>query len=138
MIRRLPLRKKSRRRQRADRAQRVPYGLWFGSVPDACWVCLELGISVCRKVEKHHLCVGRRVDCPENWLLLGDVHHRQFHVGGELHNGERLPELTPGNLLWLKEKYDPENYDPAVICRLKGWQSLPDHWLPRCLNAQWI
>lgn len=106
-----------------------------------CFLC---GISIfakpSRPLECHHL-FGRGSEaheCEDNYGAICDRDHRHYHSGGECgEDGARLPELTPGMLLWAKEMADgPVNRER--LAALKGWKGLPAEWEPRELPAEFI
>jgi hypothetical protein len=106
--------------------------------------CMVCGISVfahpSRPLECHHL-MGRgaqKHECVENYGAICDRDHRHFHSGGELgDDGERLPELTPGMILFAKSLADGP-IDEALLAGLRGWKGLPEDWLPVELPAEYM
>jgi hypothetical protein len=61
--------------------------------------------------------------------------HRLSHGDVIKVDGVRLPNLTLGNLLWLKRKHDPEYYDLDFLCELKMVKFLADpEELPEWFN----
>jgi ribosome modulation factor len=105
--------------------------------------CMICGLSIFARPSRafhcHHLMGrgSRKHECRENWLFSCDRDHRHYHDGGEEgDDGKRLPELTPGHLLWCKEQAD--GLDADLLASLKGWKALPDHWQPTPLPDAFI
>lgn len=76
---------------------------------DCCQCC---GVSLTESLHKryppglqvHHIVGGsRRYDYKWNFLMMCAVCHGQLHAGGyKSDDGEKLPELTIGHILWCK------------------------------------
>lgn len=77
-----------------------------------------------------------RKDIRANFLTLCRQCHSHYHTGGECdERGKRLPNLTPGMLMWAKRDTDPEHYCEKAIAKLLGRVGLPDNWLPQPIPA---
>lgn len=87
----------------------------------------------------HHLVAGSgRKDDPRNLLSIEQWVHDHYHSGGALdEHGERLDDLTPGHLMWVKRECDYEHYDEVFICQLLGRVDLPDRWRPE-KPPEWV
>lgn len=107
--------------------------------------CALCGISAMRwlypdrLLQLHHL-AGKgsaTFEVHGNYLMLCGRDHAHYHDGGQMSDsGERLPELTPGMILWCKREAD--GLDVALLASLKGWQALPDKWEPCELPAEFL
>ena len=102
-----------------------------------CFVCGQPWIGFGGWLEVHHI-VSRRhagAECLANYAVVcndldGGSCHAHYHQGGGHRNGVRLPDLTPGMILWAKRRVDPENWDEALLLGLlrpngTGW---PQRW----------
>lgn len=105
--------------------------------------CAVCGISVfarpSRPLQLHHLMSkgSQRHECVENYAALCDRDHAHFHGGGEFgDDGQRLPKLTGGHLLWAKAQAD--GLDAKLLASLRGWVNLPDAWEPTPLPSAFI
>ncbi len=77
-----------------------------------CWMCEFLRKATIGPVELHHIAGrGRKHDVRANYAALCQKHHQAIQ-------GMKCSELV---CLVLKMQYDPEHYDPALICYLRGW-----------------
>ena len=136
-----PLAKRSKRRAQAVKENAASLGE-YASSHVRCALC---GISAFkaygpdRMLDLHHIAGrGLRHDVPENWLMLCRRDHDQFHFGGRFDDeGNHLPEVTPGMILTAKRDADGE-CDEALIASLKGWQALPEKWVPCPLPAVYL
>jgi len=52
--------------------------------------------------------------------------HQLNHGATIRYHGEPLPKITLANMLWLKQRYDPEYYDPEWIASLWHGRALPE------------
>lgn len=95
-----------------------------------CWIRADRAYGPDRRIVLHHLAGrGRNHEVEGNWCAVCSRCHSQYHDGGQFgDDGERLPALTPGHMLWAKEQSD--GVDLGLIASLKGWAGLPDHWIP--------
>lgn len=103
--------------------------------------CLSAFARPSRPMQVHHICGrgSRKFEVPGNWIVLCARDHRHYHFGGEhADDGQPLPELTPGMILWAKRAADPEQYDPALLAGLRGWKALPEDWMPRELPEAFL
>jgi len=77
-----------------------------------CWMCRFLGHQHTSRPERHHIAGrGRNHDTRANYAALCHECHQAIQ-------SQKAAELV---CLVLKRKYDPEHYDPAGICYLRGW-----------------
>ena len=49
-------------------------------------------------------------------------------------NGMALPTIDNANMLWIKQQFDPEFYDPEYIKRI--WLCIPPE--PKPLHQHWL
>lgn len=126
------MRRISKKRARQDYLAKPARDVYRALRGDVCAVCWTRE----GRIELHHLAGrnSRERDEPGNWLFICDRCHRHYHSGGEIWNGVRLPELTPGMLMNCKAELC--EMDAALICRIKGWKALPIHWEPKALPEE--
>ena len=77
-----------------------------------CWMCQFLGRRHTSQSELHHIAGrGRRHDVRANYAALCQRCH------------QAIQSVTAAEIvcLVLKWKYDPEYYDPPLICDLRDW-----------------
>ncbi len=84
---------------------------WAARHP-VCWACKFCGHhGPAGHVEVHHIAGrGKGCDVPANWAPLCREHHAAIQ---SLEGAEVV-------MLVLKREYDPDNYDPRQVCRLRG------------------
>lgn len=90
-----------------------------------CWMCRFLGRRHTSQPELHHIAGrGRIHDVRPNYAALCHRCHQS------------IQSLVAAELvcLALKRKYDPDHYDPALICDLRGWAAtwITDADVDRC------
>jgi len=77
-----------------------------------CWMCRFLGHRQMTPTELHHLVGrGRGHDVRPNYVALCQRCHATLQSRTAACN----------MCLVLKRKYDPDHYDPALMCDLRGW-----------------
>lgn len=99
----------------------------------ACWACgwrLELYLSrdwMISRLENAHIIggSGRKQD-RRNIARLCSGCHRLSHGDIIRIAGEPLPKLTLGNILHLKQEFDPEFYSPDYLIDIKIGVFLPE------------
>jgi hypothetical protein len=92
-----------------------------------CWACGREGLASDRPagwggpwyIERAHIVASPRMEDARLVALLCSICHRVKHGERLILNGQpwHLPPLTLANLLWLKLKFDPVNYDRAFLRR---------------------
>jgi hypothetical protein len=102
--------------------------------PDGCWYCgwregqYDSGFFHV-KLDISHIVGGagrRKCDPRALNLLCSFPCHQLAHNATIKVDGKPLPKLTMANMLWLKRKFDPENYDPEWIASLWLGGMLPE------------
>lgn len=99
---------------------------------DFCWVCripraLTHRLRYPPGLQVHHIIKPGRSDEPCNYARVCSRCHQR--IEGEwivTPRGKRLGPISLGQVLWLKQKHDPENWNPERLCELFGRECLPD------------
>lgn len=104
------MRHQSLKRQHEERIASKSFASWR-SEQWHCLICHRRGDMAKRTLETHHIrgreSVKRHVE--DNLAALCPRCHSQLHFGGKLdRNGERIPNLHPGHVLWAKLESEPE------------------------------
>jgi len=78
-------------------------------------------------LETHHIVKPGRSDEECNFFRVSALFHKIIEGERIPHpKGGYYPPITLANVLWLKQKHDPENYDPQRLMQLWGRASLPE------------
>lgn len=88
-----------------------------------CWVCgRRFGLNT------HHIAFGQagRSDEPCNFFRACIIHHACIHGQTIVYRGRRHLPIGYQTVYKLKQKYDPENWNPERLCELFGRECLPD------------
>lgn len=131
-LKRTPLKRKPRRNGDLDAV-----GSWCKGRLRYCWNCLALEFPG-NKIEVHHILNGKygRPDIPENLSFLcggfKGICHR-LAEGECIRNSDGDPyiNLSLANILYLKQKHDPQNYKPEVLQARMGNRILPEPEEPK-------
>jgi hypothetical protein len=104
---------------------------WSGK-HDNCAVCfIHYTVAYLERfpqpLQRHHIVGGTsKFDHEANWLKLCSLCHDHYHSGGKrFREGERLPDLVLGHILWSKRDVDPDSWDPELLKAKRG-RGLPD------------
>lgn len=97
----------------------------FHSEQFLCWMCMLLERQQVGQTQRHHIAGrGRKHDVRANYAALCQRCHGA------------IQSVTAAEIvcLVLKWKYDPDHYDPALICELRGWAKtwITDADVDRC------
>jgi hypothetical protein len=98
-----------------------------------CWSCgqdvyckfRKDGIDYGHWLEIHHLQKRGRAMQRWCWAMLCKLCHDLAEGHTIKHQGERLPNLSLENCLWLKRYHDPEHYDRAELLAHSRSRFLP-------------
>ncbi len=86
----------------------------FHSEHGRCWMCEFLRKATIGPVELHHIAGrGRQHHVRANYAALCQC----CHLGIQSRCNSEVVCLV------LKRKFDPDHYDAALICELRGWAS---------------
>lgn len=100
----------------------------WSAAHDRCQICGRTEAELRRArvwpsgLQTHHIIKPGRSDEPCNLLRVCSRHH-------DLIEGYRVRgcrAITLGNVLWAKQRWDPEEYDPERLMALWGRASLPE------------
>lgn len=80
--------------------------------------CVSCGFTL--DLETHHIVKQGRSEEPCNWLRLCRVCHQLAENYVVHRDGMRLPNLSLAHCLWLKRKWNPEEYDFDRLQELRG------------------
>lgn len=91
----------------------------FKAVFISCALCGRCGYPG-PGLELHHIVGGAQRSGPghrrENWLMLCKLCHSHHHQGGHFFDdGEKMPEILRGHLVWCKQQADPGYYSMRVL-----------------------
>lgn len=97
----------------------------FRSAHDRCWMCKLLRARAPMLSELHHIAGrGQKHDVQANYAALCPPHHSVLQ-------SRKDAEIV---CLVLKRLFDPDHYEPALICDLRGWATtwITDADVDRC------
>ena len=100
---------------------------WLMGLPERfCWVCGRAFDGFAHAMNVHHIIgASGRSDEPCNFFLAAQACHMAIHGERPVVNGKALEKVSLAEVLRLKKKHDPDNFDPERLRQLRG-QALPD------------
>jgi len=83
---------------------------WFREAK-VCWMCAFLGVKQTTRTTLHHIAGrGRQHERLENYCALS----------ASVHDAIQSRQDAEVMCLVLKRVFDPDHFDPALICKLRG------------------